>query len=99
MELDDRLPHAETDTTDHLMQLHHVVRQEDHYRAVIRIRLPPAAIRTRPSDRPDPAAATPGIRLLRLEDDGDAHAVAMARGEDRTPEHTRRAALFRRELV
>jgi hypothetical protein len=51
-------PRAQTDATRHLLQLRHVVRQEDQDRVVGRVRLPPAAIRAGPSDSPDTAATS-----------------------------------------
>jgi hypothetical protein len=46
----DRAPYAETDAVLHLLQLRHIVREEDQHRAVGRIGLPPAAIGAGPSD-------------------------------------------------
>ena len=43
------------------MELHHVVRKQDQHGAIRRIRLPPAAVRTRPADRAETAATAQQI--------------------------------------
>src|SRR4029079_4083504 len=92
-------PDAETDPLRHLVELYHVVREEDQHGAIRRIRLPPAAIRTRPADRAGTAATAERIGRLRVHHGPDAHAVAMTPGKERPPEHARRRALLRRQLV
>ena len=44
MEPADRVPNAQPDSTRHLLQLHHVVREKDQHRSVVRIRLPPRVL-------------------------------------------------------
>ena len=95
----DGAPHVQPDASRHLRQFGHVVSEEDQDGVVGRVRLPPAAIRARPSDRPDAAAASHRIRLVGFRHHGDAHAVAVAGGKQRHAEHPRGAALLGRELV
>src|SRR5690606_22763411 len=48
----DRVPDAEPDSTRHLRQFHHVVREKDQHQSIVRIRLPPTAIRAWPAEGP-----------------------------------------------
>jgi hypothetical protein len=49
----DRAPYTKTDPARHLMQFHDAVCEEDQHGAVIRISLPPTAVRHRPAGRHD----------------------------------------------
>ena len=92
-------PRAQTDATRHLLQLQHVVRQKYQDGVVGRVRLPPAAIRAGPSDSPDTAATSQGIRLVGFRHHSDAHAVTVAGCEQRHAQHSSCPTLVRRELV
>src|SRR5690348_12655240 len=90
----DRAPDTKADPARHLIQSHHVVREEDQHRIVVRIGLPPTAESARPTNRADAAATLQHVGVRRLHDDRDAHAVAVSRGEDGPSEHASRRALL-----
>jgi hypothetical protein len=76
-----------------------LLRQKDQDGVVGRVRLPPAAIRAGPSDSPDSAATSQGIRLVGFRHHRDAHAVTVAGCEHRPAQQSSCPALVRRELV
>jgi hypothetical protein len=76
----DGAPHAKSDPFGHLRQVDHIVSQEDEYRTLFWIGLPPTSECTRPTDRSH--AATPHeVGFVRLKHHRDTQAKPSADGK------------------
>jgi len=72
------VPNRETDTSCHLVQFDHIVREKYHHRSIVSVGLPPSAVCTRPTYRADATSASERICFLWFCHDSDAEAIPVA---------------------